>query len=254
MSVEFKLGLPEGAKLTQSAGSLFHGLLMQHVDRDYGDFLHRQNLKPFSQYVFYDRQRQGMYWRIATLNIEAARELLQPALVMPQVVRLEQKNVELRILDRQVRESTDYGALAEKYFADDVDATAVEYEFLTSCSFKTAGEYAIFPQPHLLLGSLVNKWNAFAEREKLSEEQLVRHLADELYVYGYNLKLQPYSVESVSIPAFRGTYTLHFKHNLMVKKIICMLADFARFSGVGIKASLGMGATSISLKQGGRRL
>ena len=240
--LELKLGLPEEIKLSQSVGSLFHGVLMEHIDSDYCDFLHQQALRPYSQYVYFDRERQGLYWRISSLNETAAQEVVQAAKELPQFIHLKQKNIDVCILSRKIISSSDYSGLAEKYFAASVNVLDVEYNFYTSCTFKTEDAYALFPQPQLLLGSLVKKWNSFADGEFLSERGLAADLAQQVYVYGYNLRLQPFALEKISIPAFRGTYTLALKNNIMTGKIICMLADFAAYSGVGIKTALGMGA------------
>lgn len=241
-TLELKLGLLEGIRFSQSVGSLFHGVLMENIDSSYCEFLHQQALRPYSQYVYFDRARQNLYWRISSLNSTAAQEILQAAEALPQFIHLKQKNLDVCILSRKFISSSDYSGLAEKYFAEPLNVLDVEYNFYTSCSFKTEGTYALYPQPQLLLGSLLRKWNAFADREVLTERGLAADLAGQVYVYGYNLKLQPFALEKVSLPAFRGTYTLALKSNIMANKIICMLSDFAAYSGIGIKTALGMGA------------
>jgi CRISPR/Cas system endoribonuclease Cas6 (RAMP superfamily) len=59
--------------------------------------------------------------------------------------------------------------------------------------------------------------------------------------------MQKFALEGTRIQAFRGSYTLAFKGNLMSRKIMCMLGEFAQYSGIGIKTALGMGATKTNI-------
>lgn len=242
--LELVVAAPEGIRFTQSAGTVLHGVLMEHIDHDYADFLHSNQLNPYSQYVYFDRKRQQLLWRITALNKQAAEEVLAPAFSLPEKVFLKQKNWALTIKGKNYISDTSYDDVAAKYFTQECDYNAVEYKFLTSCSFKSNGEYVIFPNQQLILQSLVKKWNHFAESNKLDEHGIADELAKNTYVAGYNLSMNPFALEGTRIPAFRGTYLLAFKKNLMLKKIICMLSEFASFSGIGIKTSLGMGAAN----------
>ena len=60
-SLEIKLAAPTGAKLTQSACSLLHGVLMEHIDSTYAELLHQQSLRPYSQYLYFDKERDSVY-------------------------------------------------------------------------------------------------------------------------------------------------------------------------------------------------
>ena len=64
---EIPLQMPEGERLHTSMGSLFHGALMERFPVELVEVLHRQNVRPYSQSVFFDRER-GPIWRIGTLD------------------------------------------------------------------------------------------------------------------------------------------------------------------------------------------
>ncbi len=247
VTLELIVKAPEGVKLPQSAGSVLHGMLMEHIDKDYVESLHQQALRPYSQHLKFDKERDALVWRISALNKRAADEVLAPAFALPMCVHLKQKGWDLQILGKNYVNNTSYEKLAEKYFANEIDVSAIEYRFLTSCSFKTDGDYAIFPQPKLITKSLVNRWNAFATAERLDERSVAYDLAEQVYVADYDLKMQKFALEGTRIQAFRGSYTLAFKGNLMSRKIMCMLGEFAQYSGIGIKTALGMGATKTNL-------
>ena len=246
-TLELIIKAPAGVKLPQSAGSVLHGMLMEYVDKDYVESLHEQALRPYSQYLTFDREREALLWRISALNKQAMDEVLAPAFALPMSVHLKQKGWDLQILGKNYIRNTSYEKLAEKYFANELDVSAMEYRFITSCSFKTDGDYAIFPQPKLITKSLVNRWNAFASAEKLDERSVAYDLAEQVFVADYDLKMQKFALEGTRIQAFRGGYTLAFKGNLMSRKIMCMLGEFAQYSGIGIKTALGMGATKTNL-------
>lgn len=247
--LKIKFAAPGGVKLTQSVCSLLHGVLMENIDRDYADVLHMQSLRPYSQSFYFDRASNALYWQLNALNAQAKDELLAAAFALPEKVLLRQKNMELQILGKEYLPATEYEALAEKYFAHPLTGKYLHMHFLTSCAFKSEGQYAIFPQVPFLLRSLIKRWNAFADRERLDAQGLVDDLAQEVYVADYKLRLQPFSVDGARIPAFRGNYTLGMKNNLMSNRIIAMLGDYANYCGIGIKTALGMGAVRTSLKE-----
>lgn len=248
-TLELKLGVPAGSKFPQSACSLLHGVLMQHIDGAYADFLHTQNLRPYSQCVYFDKERNGLYWRLNALDRQAKEELLGVAFALPEKFYLQQKNMELQVVGKEYLPGTDYAELAAKYFTQPLAGKYLRCEFVTSCSFKSEGQYAIFPQPQLLLNSLVQRWNAFAPSNRLDAPGVARDLAHDVYVADYSLRMAAFSVDGARIPAFRGSYTLGIKNNIMAGRIIAMLGEYAKYCGVGIKTALGMGAVKTELRE-----
>lgn len=248
-SLKIKFAASAGVKLTQSVCSLLHGVLMEHIDCDYADVLHTQSLRPYSQSFYFDRESNALYWQLNALNAQAKDELLAAAFALPEKVLLRQKNMELQIVGKEYLPATDYEALAEKYFAHPLAGKYLHMHFLTSCAFKSEGQYVIFPQPQFILGSLVKRWNAFADSNKLEAPGVAQDLAQEVYVADYRLRMQAFSVDGARIPAFRGDYTLGMKNNLMSNRIIAMLGEYANYCGVGIKTALGMGAVRTELQE-----
>lgn len=247
--LKIKFAAPGGVKLTQSVCSLLHGVLMENIDRDYADVLHMQSLRPYSQSFYFDRVSNALYWQLNALNAQAKDELLAAAFALPEKVLLRQKNMELQIVGKEYLLATDYEALAEKYFAHPLAGKYLHMHFLTSCAFKSEGQYVIFPQPQFIFGSLVKRWNSFADSNKLEALGVAQDLAQEVYVADYRLRMQAFSVDGARIPAFRGDYALGMKNNLMSNRIIAMLGEYANYCGVGIKTALGMGAVRTDLQE-----
>ncbi|MDO4921633.1 MAG: CRISPR system precrRNA processing endoribonuclease RAMP protein Cas6 [Phascolarctobacterium sp.] len=233
--------------MPQSTGSLLHGVLMERVDKAFAALMHEQQLRPYSQYLYFDKQNNTLLWRLASLSEQAKQELLNVAFEMPANIYLKHKNIDVQVLGKEWLPAVDYDSLAEKYFAQDFPEKYIELKILSSCSFKSNGEYVIFPQNNLLFGSLIRKWNCFADNNKLDEQGLAFDLSQQAFVAGYRLSLQTFALEGIRIPAFRGTYTLGLKNNLMVNRIIAMLCAYAEYSGIGIKTALGMGGVQVRM-------
>lgn len=246
--LELKLKAPKDVKVPQSTGSLLHGLLMENIDSDYAEVLHNQGLRPYSQHIFFDVERQHLCWRIASLNQQAKDEILEAAFALPQKILLKHNDLMFEVISKEYTVNTDYAELAEKYFAHSLSAKGVDFKFVTSCSFKSEGQYVIFPQTYYLLMSLLNKWNTFADKERIDEKGLAKELSEQVFVRDYNLRLQAFSVDGARIPGFRGNFSLGFKNNIMSARIIAMLAEFSCYSGIGIKTALGMGAVQVNLR------
>ena len=87
-TLELIIKAPAGVKLPQSAGSVLHGMLMEYVDKDYVESLHEQALRPYSQYLTFDREREALLWRLSALNKQAMAEDLAPAFALTMSVHL----------------------------------------------------------------------------------------------------------------------------------------------------------------------
>ena len=58
-ALEIKLAAPAAVKLPQSACSLLHGVLMEQIDSAYADFLHQNALRPYSQYLHFEKEKNA---------------------------------------------------------------------------------------------------------------------------------------------------------------------------------------------------
>ena len=62
-------------------------------------------------------------------------------------------------------------------------------------------------------------------------------------VSSYNLHSTSFQLEGVSVPSFMGNISFIINGNKEFKSYINLLAEYANYSGVGIKTALGMGKT-----------
>jgi len=113
--------------------------------------------------------------------------------------------------------------------------------FHSPTSFQSKGMHIPVPLPNLVFGSLVDRWNTFSP-VTLSPE--VRRFGEEM------VALSNYRLESQVVPqkggspliggVGRATYTALGGDRYWLATMQ-MLADFALYSGVGVKTTIGMG-------------
>lgn len=117
----------------------------------------------------------------------------------------------------------------------------VSLVFQSPTAFQSKGMHIPVPLPNLVFGSLVDRWNTFSP-VTLSPE--VRRFGEEM------VALSNYRLESQVVPqkdgspliggVGRATYTALGGDRYWLATMQ-MLADFALFSGVGVKTTIGMG-------------
>ena len=249
-TLEIQFALPSHIKLNQSIGSIMQGVLMERIDHDYATYLHKQNLRPYSQYIFFSKKQHCLIWRISTLNQQAHDEIILPLLNLPYSVFLRQKQINLTTINKEIIYENTYEKLAKKYFSlsnNPEETKIIDFNFITSTAFNSQGKYIIFPEIHFLLSNLLNRWNYLSNTDFLNDKTVLANLQQHLYVADYKLNMRPFSLEGIRIPAFVGTYNIGIQPNPTAQKIFAMLSEFAMLSGIGIKTAIGMGAVQTQI-------
>lgn len=240
--VEIPLTLPPEGAFSPSMGSVFHGAMMERIPENVAERLHESALRPYSQYLHFDKRTRRCLWRLGFLTEETATCLLD-AIGASGELYLKQKGYAAKLGEACVVKESDYEALADGIFMDANAPKGARLDFLTTVSFRQGGVYVIFPDLALIFQSLQNRWNAFSPKMKIDAPELGRQLADVCRVVSYRLESRPFSVEGQNINGFSGSLRLRFTGNDMTRRLMGLLLSLAPFSGVGIKTALGMGAT-----------
>lgn len=248
-TVEYVMRAPEGVKVTQSIGSVLHGALMELLPSNYVEEWHVQQIRPYSQHVYFDAPTQELRWRISTLNEQAYQVFSEYLPNVDTSLSLRQKNYSLEIVKKDILKSQNYSDLTDSIFLSTKEYSQVDMQFVTSTSFKVNGSYAIYPSPDLLLKGLIRKWNTFYPKEWMEERDILEGLNSMLYVKGYQLSLQPFALEGIHVHAFRGKYQWGLKGNAMSKRLLTLLLLYGEYAGIGIKTALGMGGFRAQLKE-----
>ena len=246
---EAQLRLPDGARAPSSMGSILHGALIEQLPGDYADYLHTENLRPYSQSIRWDRERERVIWRIGTLD-RTAGEIIGAVLQSLEHIHLRQKGYTVDVQNIQCVEERSYQDIADEYFRAETAPRGAEIHFLTPTSFKQGGAYIILPESALILQSLLARWNRFCPDIRIEEDDLAQTLAAHTRLTRYALRSAAFSVVGYSIRGFRGQIALQFTGGDMVRRILGTLLAFAPYAGLGIKTALGMGAVETDIWKG----
>lgn len=237
---EFRLQTGDGRRLSANAGSVLQGLLVEQIDGALATHWHRPGLRPYSQHLL--PCEGGAVWRIAALQQAAHDQIITPLLAEEKTsFLLKQKQLDVRITGRTLLSSLSYGELTERYFLSGEETRRVLLRFATPTSFKSDNSYMIYPSVQHIIGSLYQKWNAFAAGVSFEDEQALQHLIQHIRIADYQLRMSPFSLEKVKIPAFVGEVELRLSGPGALVRLADVLLAFANFSGIGIKTALGMG-------------
>ncbi len=240
LSMQLKPG--NGERITHHYGSLLHGVLMDKLEPSYAQLLHNNGLKPFSQYVIYNKEKDIHEWRINTLDEDARKQIIAGFVgKTDKRIYIQHKQTSLNIEGFELKTPTGYEEIARKYYIEDEPRRKARIRFLTPTTFKTGGEYVIFPGIDNIYKSLYNKWNSFYTDVSLESPEALKHLIAHSKIIGYNLRSTKFYMEKTKINAFKGEICLFISGPEALVRIANLLFAFGEYSGVGAKTSLGMG-------------
>jgi CRISPR-associated endoribonuclease Cas6 len=237
---EIEFTKDDNIKLNLNTGSLMHGALMEFLDTDYAQYLHENSLHPYSQYIYFDKEKDSYVWRISTLNKEAKSQIIDKLQSITQV-HLKHNNVTLNVKSNKIIKEISYKDLANEYMQQSNPAKKCSIRFITPTTFKTQGDYIIFPNISNIYYSLLTKWNNFSKEVTLEDKETQNHLINYTKMIGYKLRSTKFQMENVKINSFIGESCYLIKGPLTLVSIANLLFAFAEFSGVGAKTSVGMG-------------
>lgn len=247
VAIEFILKLPENEKVHRAMGSILQGALMEILDAESADKLHEDGLRPYSQFIYFDKNKNLPIWRVNVLNNWAYEKILIP-LQNQQEIFLRHKNYSVKLQRYDLISAETYEEMANRFMSDGAQIfSGVDIKFLTTTSFRRDGQYVIFPEVYLLIQSLLNRWNKFSVKFGI-EDDTSKILANFCRVKEYALRTQNFLLEHQTISGFCGTMKIKFEDNALINNLLAILFNYANYAGVGIKTALGMGATKTILK------
>ena len=241
-----KITPPENGVINNNMSSLTHGWLMSTIDKEFADKMHESALHPFSQYITLNKN--GAFWIVNTLTDEAEENIIRPLLETDSItLRHDEKEY---ILSEHSIEKTSFDDMFVRNYISGKPSNIVSMRFTTPTAFKSGGRYVYFPDTKLIFSSIINKYDSSSESTKIYDEKLIEEIPLSTEIVGYNLRSTFFHMEGVRIPSFVGSIKIKVRGNSNMVSLINMLAEFARYSGVGIKTSLGMGGIGYFEKRG----
>lgn len=144
--------------------------------------------------------------------------------------------------------SDDYDALAARHLIPSGPRPSASWSllFASPTAFKSRGATQPLPLPDLVFGSLVARWNAFAP-VALPEDEVRRFAQECIVISRFSLRSAPGwdrgygDRRGIRIGAI-GKVTYHALNRDRYWLAVCgLLAAFAKYAGVGIATTMGMG-------------
>ncbi len=247
MIVQYRLKLknetePYGASL---AYPLYAWLLSQ-VPTQVGEEMHVQGIKPISQAVCRGDASGNAYW-IVNLLTDQAVDAFGQVLEKAECAQLHQRCI---YFEGKAVESIDGPQMLIRRAELLREQNRLTMNLLTPTSFKQAQRYVIFPQEHLILQSLVQRWDMCFPEMPLDDPDAMQAMLQYVHIADYQLRTLRHPLKQTRIPAFQGRMVLEARLPVPLKEILDVLYCFAPYSGIGIKTTLGMGAIGIEMPIG----
>lgn len=221
--------------------SLLQGVLLERLDSKYVDFLHHQQMHPYSQYV--QRTENGMVWHIQTLNKEAYEQIIVPFAEGDDFFEIKHTGKLVSMVRKEIEM-----VKKEQLMADFYNEAAVHnltFEAVTPMAFKQGGHYAILPDVRLICQNLMQRYSAVSGNIDMMDREALEQITDNVFVARHRICSRLFPLEGHNLPGFCGSVTLRCQGTETMARYLRMLFSFGEFSGVGIKTAMGMGAMRI---------
>ena len=233
---KYYLKLPAKLSLNQYARKL-QGFLLEQIESDYADYLHQQEMNPYTSCLYH--QDDQVIWELNLLTQEAIDQI-GPVIYDLAEIKLESIGQAIEV-DQIIIDRLSSKDLAEDFYRKE-PSNYHKILFKTPTSFKQRGHYIPYPDPRLLIQSLMMKVNYIEVGEFEVHPELLEEVVDHVSIAGYNLKTVKFEIHRQKIPSFIGNMTLKVSGNQTLKSYLSYLLTMGEYTGVGIKTSIGMGA------------
>jgi CRISPR-associated endoribonuclease Cas6 len=246
--LDIELKCPADIKLRHSLAPLFQAVLMENIAPENATKLHEQGMNPYSQYA--TRTNDGYRWTINCLSGDAYNAVIAP-LLSPGFsgFHLNKVNADFTVHGKKLS-SLQNDALTEPFYSTESDRI-FRVHFMTPAAFKSGGQYVFYPEPRLLLQSLMLKYAAAVEVGASVDPDMLSTIETNAKIIRYRLRSVFFPLERASIPSFVGEIFLKVEGAQALVNYVRLLLTFGEYSGIGIKCSMGMGAISLIDKEEG---
>ncbi|MBP3760986.1 MAG: CRISPR system precrRNA processing endoribonuclease RAMP protein Cas6 [Ruminococcus sp.] len=244
-----KISIPfeseKNLKYNVRASSVMHGLLMEKISRDFAEKMHKDSLRPFSQYVRFEKGKN--IWTVSAVGQQACENIIVPLMNLKNAY-IKYKHDNILFSEAEILKLS-YDELLRNNYIETEKYISRTINIITPAAFKSSGNYVILPTLRLIFLSLARKFdNAFGIVNN-NYEILAEETEKNISVSDYKLSSASFSVEGVKIPSFSGYINFRISGDTSFKSYVSMLCNFAEYSGIGIKNALGMGQVFSEIKE-----
>lgn len=238
---KYKLTGNSSLRLVPGDAYRLYTWLLNGISEEYGDELHQEGEKPVSQYIYFDKDSGTYIWAVNLLSYDA-NSAFSPILKDTLSVLIGDETVTAEKIA-----FVSYASAEEFIKESRKRELPVRLDLIvhSTLSFKQNGNYCIYPQIDLMIHSLVSKWNTAFPEYVIDDEDAVLALVNGLYISGYALHTNRFSIKGTGIPGCVGKLQINSKLSAPIFELWKSLICFGAFSGAGIKTTLGMGGIEI---------
>lgn len=238
------LELDTQEKIDYRKSSIFQSILLNKTNEEYAIKMHEMNLRPYSQYVFYDVKKEKAYWNIMTTSEEAYENLIVPIENDEfSDFTIEHDKLEIHIANKRL-ETIPLNTVFKDFYTKTAE-NYIRIKFVTPTAFKQNGRYIFYPDLRLIYQSLMKKCSAVSDKIDFMDDDTLEQLVQYSEIIRYTLRSTKFPMSSVNIPAFVGEIQIKIHGPALLKNFIYLLMTMGEYLGVGIKSAMGMGAIQI---------
>jgi CRISPR-associated endoribonuclease Cas6 len=236
-----RLDLPKNLK-TQNISSVLHGVLMELLDTNLVEQLHTLRYNPLRQRIYFEKE--DVIWEVVSLYGILTDELINIFKNIDEI-NIKHHNQIVQLKSKEIKEIDPEKFVRDIMNSDEELSHFVKLDVVSPMSFKSDGNYDIFPDVRKILRSVMMNFDYFSEKTKIYDYDTLEYLIQQVRVVDYNLHSTRFYLEKVKIPSFKGNITLKIQGNSQILKLVYLILNYAEISGIGIKTSLGMGCVRI---------
>jgi len=124
----------------------------------------------------------------------------------------------------------------------------IKMQFSSPTTFSLGDrQFSLFPEPHLVWGSLLRSWNRYAPiSNKVKREGFRTLLLNSVRVTKCSLRTKTLFFSNYTQKGFVGSCSYSFKAPDDDTALLTSLAAFAYYAGVGYKTTMGMGQVRVT--------
>ncbi len=239
--VEIHLQTAAQQRIYPNFAYALYGELCSQMEPALADTLHLCEITPLRQHLRRGEQPDEYIWVLDLFDRSAS---LVGLLQSMSVIQLDCCKEPLNVTMCQV--SQPISAVDLLHTSQSLpDSFLYRITFETPCTFKVAGNYALFPSEKLIAQSLFQRWNGLMTESAMQDDDALQLLTDGLTISRYRLRSQNYRIKGQRINGFVGSVEIYAKLSAPMRELWKLLLAFAPYGGIGIKTALGMGAISV---------
>mgnify|MGYP001794196770 CR=1 FL=1 len=191
--------------------------------------------------TFYPEERYQI--SLSGLQADSAKKIA--ALALPTTIEF--LGTQFEVITRE-DQKTSYEALYHQHVADQpAPKRQLSLSFVSPTAFSQQRTYLPLPVPTLLFRSWLDRWNHFSTIY-LGDKELLTYIEQSVVLSRHRIQTSVFPIHNSTVNGFTGNIRLNIlqRSDPLIAQVTNLLANYAQFSGTGIKTRLGMGKTVLT--------